>query len=495
MHCVFCPSDDLTRKRSHINDSHLKSFIDQIHELGIQAPILCNVLGESLLNKKIYQYLDLFEEYGHAVTLITNAILLEDENIRKELLKHNNLTLALSIQTPGRKSFKMRGYPSMSFRRFFKIPFKVIEEKFRMGSSALVEIHIASDYWVMNDPALHTDSPIDLWKNFPSQKKEKKWLMRYIKRLERFAKKLEKKYKPNFENEKQAAFIKFKDLIGNRIAVTRETWPENYPYVFEDIFWGYMFMPDVLLKFKLLGLWNKNYRFLRRNFPPDKFLYIEENVKPICCSMTDNLGILTNGDFVFCCIEYEGEMKLGNIAETKVKDLLDSERRAQIRQNATIEPVCRRCKGDVFVMDTHKPDQPVQKVNHFGQGWETYEKNLYETGGRWTTGRAWSYVYTRIDAKKIKIRFFTEQASGTPFQLNILSCQDQTVENPVFIPAASFTFYGETQKTNGFEANFDFKIFSFYRIELSTPTFIPDEKMGNGDKRSLGIALFDMEIL
>ena len=127
MHCAFCPSDILRRGKKHQDDARVRTFLDQLHALDMRPPILLNVLGEPLLNKRIYEYLDLLEREGHLVTLITNLTMLEDPEVRRELLKHANLTLALSVQTATPESFALRGYPNMTFKRFFGLVDEVIE--------------------------------------------------------------------------------------------------------------------------------------------------------------------------------------------------------------------------------------------------------------------------------------------------------------------------------------------------------------------------------
>jgi organic radical activating enzyme len=492
MHCTFCPSDLLQRKRQHLDDSALKSFLNQLHELNIRAPILCNILGEPLLNKRLYEYLDFFEESGHPVTLITNMTLLKNKDIQKEILKHNNLTLALSLQTVTEESFKMRGYAKLKLKDFFQIAFDVIEEKFRMGSSTRLEIHVASNYVVSHDPTIQKDSGLNLWENFAYEKEELKWIQGFFKKIDRFSKKIKKSYSQQYAAEMNFASNKYKDHIGSRVAISQETLPQNFCRLKDETFWGYMFLPNVLLVFKSLELWTRELTFVRSVIPKDKFVYIEEKTEPQGCWMADNLGILANGDYVFCCLDYEGEMNLGNIRETPIRELLGSKKRRTIRENAMTQTVCRRCKGNVFVFDRERLDQNLQVVDKFGNGWEPYEKDLYGLGGRWTKGKAASYVYLRIPARKIRIKFFSELEDHTQFHLHLFSYNEK---ERIFREEKSFVFYGKKKGQAEFEAAFDFSIFKLYKIELESPTFIPDEIYHNGDRRKLGIAVFEISLL
>ena len=289
--------------------------------------------------------------------------------------------------------------------------------------------------------------------------------------------------------EKGLAMNKYKDHIGTKIAVSEEELPSDFHRLKDEIFWGYMFLPNVFLVFKALELWTRDLDFLRWALPENKYIYVEERTESRECIMTDNLGILANGDLILCCLDYEGEMKLGNIRDVDLEEFLSSEQRAEIRRDAMSQAVCRRCKGNVFVFDTSPLKGAQQNIDKFGRGWEAYESELYGTGGRWTTGTANAYVFTRLEAGEIKISFFSEMADDTPIQLNILSYEKNS---GTFREKESVDFFGRQGETSSFTAEFPFKPFKLYKIELSSPTFIPDQVFGNRDKRTLGIAVFEI---
>jgi hypothetical protein len=67
-----------------------------------------NVLGEPFLNKKLFDYIALCEEYGVEAALITNITLLTEERL-KRLFQFSNVDLNLSLHTPTDKSFAERG--------------------------------------------------------------------------------------------------------------------------------------------------------------------------------------------------------------------------------------------------------------------------------------------------------------------------------------------------------------------------------------------------
>jgi hypothetical protein len=494
MHCVFCPSDVLRRPKGHLSEGRWRSFLDQIHALGLRPPILLNVLGEPLLNKKIFSLLDELEAAGHPVTLITNMTLLGDPEVRRELLRHGNLTLAMSLQTATARAYEMRGYERLPFKAFFKIFLQVVEDKFRSGSGARLEIHVASNYILAHDASIQADGGLDLWANFPKEKTERRWIARMIQRLDRLAEKTKRRYPKAFAAGKAAVEIKYKEHLGTKIALDRAELPPDFHRLKDDVFWGYMPLPEVFLVFKSFELWTRDRAFLKNALPPGRFAFVEEREDSRTCSMADNFGLLANGEFVLCCLDYEGEMSLGNIEAISVGDLLRSDKRAEVRRNAMVESVCRRCKGNLFVFDTALiPVANEQVVDKFGRGWWPRESDLHGIGGRWTNGKAWAYVLARIPARRIRLSFRSDFAAEAALKL-VISPYDPASDG---FPqaAASFPIIGRKGEKTAFEAAYEFEVGRLYRLEIDSPFFVPDETMPNGDSRRLGLAVFSISLV
>jgi len=492
MHCEFCPSDILRRDKNHIADARVRAFLNQLHDLGLRPPVLLNVMGEPLLNPRVYEYLDLLEREGHQVTLITNMAMLTDKEVQRKILKHANVTLALSLQTATEASYRMRGYPLMSFKNFFALIDDVVEEKFRMDSATRLEIHIAANYVVGHDPTIQSDFPLDLWSNFSTAKTERRWVEKMLRRLESFGRVMRRKYSAAFEREEIRTATLYHDHIGSRIATTRAQLPAGFFRLKDEVFWGYMPLPNVFLVFKSLELWSRDEAFLRRTFPTDKFIYSEENPGPWPCPMTESFGLLANGEYVFCCLDYEGEMALGNIDKKTVASVLGSKRREGIRANAMSEPLCRRCKGNLFLFDTAPLGTGEQTIDKFGRGFWPHEPGLHDRGGRWTKGEAWAYVYARIPARGLVIDYFSEfsAAAGLEIEIHFFLEADRSLrlEKSAVVKTQAHAFDRR-------RIDFSFLAGHLYKIVLRSPTFIPDEMIGNGDARRLGLAIHSLRLV
>ncbi len=491
MHCDFCPSDILRREKGTLEEARIGSFLDQLQALGMRPPVMLNVLGEPLLAKGVYALLDRLERDGHPVTLITNMTLLGDPDVRRELLRHTNLTLAMSLQTATPESYRMRGYPKMPFEEFFGLAFKVIEDKFRLGSGTRLEIHVASGYVLAHDPTIQSDSPLEPWPNFPSERAERRWIALTLRRLEAFGRRMRKAYPEAYAAEKARTETLYRDHIGTKIAVSRRDLPPDFHRLKDEIFWGYMVMPHMLLVFKSFELWTRDEAFLRRALPPDKAFLIEENPGPWACPMTESFGLLADGNYVLCCLDYEGEMAVGNIGQTPVADVLGGGKRARIRADAMTEPVCRRCKGNLFVFDTEPLAGDEQPIDKYGCGFWPCEPGLHGKGGRWMKGEAWAYVYVRIPARRVVLRYLSGLPDDAAFKMEIHSYQSETSS---FQKEHEFDFKGPAGQEAESRAPFAFVPGRIYRLALVSPTFVPDEALHNGDTRRLGLAVHDIRL-
>lgn len=73
--------------------------------------------------------------------------------------------------------------------------------------------------------------------------------------------------------------------------------------------------------------------------------YTEKDM--FCYALRNQIGILVDGSVVPCCLDYAGELTLGNLYEQSLEEILNSPRAKAIydgfTQHKAIEPLCKRC--------------------------------------------------------------------------------------------------------------------------------------------------------
>ena len=81
------------------------------------------------------------------------------------------------------------------------------------------------------------------------------------------------------------------------------------------------------------------------DWPDLKAEYQGEQV--FCYGLRDQIGVLCDGTVVPCCLDHEGDLALGNLLETDLQEILDSDRAKAIyhgfQHRQATEALCRRC--------------------------------------------------------------------------------------------------------------------------------------------------------
>ena len=85
------------------------------------------------------------------------------------------------------------------------------------------------------------------------------------------------------------------------------------------------------------------------SFPPSTCtdLSAQERGTQFCYGLRDQLGVLADGTAVPCCLDYEGDIALGNLFTQPLAEILQSERACALREGFSrrcpSEELCRRC--------------------------------------------------------------------------------------------------------------------------------------------------------
>ena len=73
----------------------------------------------------------------------------------------------------------------------------------------------------------------------------------------------------------------------------------------------------------------------------------DHGTKVFCYGLRDQIGILCDGTVVPCCLDHDGNLALGNLLESDLQDILESERAMSIyegfQHRTASEELCRKC--------------------------------------------------------------------------------------------------------------------------------------------------------
>lgn len=491
--CTFCPSELLKRKKSNLNLMHGEKFIQQFSELYPGVPLQLNVLGEPFINKEIFTYFEICMKYHVHIILITNYSLLDDKTAQKLFENYDDFTLVLSLQTPTEESFKMRGCKNYTFEQYAERVREIIELKIKNQCKCSIEIHVASSYhMIKHDTTIQSDVNFDPFMIFKSAEEAQAWHIQYLDSLEIIKESMVQKYADEYVYLEKYAEERFAEEIKlGKIVTEKESVPVNMYEMTEDQLWGYMCMPGVFFRYKTFGMWTKDQEFLKSIYDSKNvFVFVAERTGKMQCSMAENIGMLSNGDFISCCLDYEGEMLSGNIDNTDLYDSKFQEEWEKSQQNVLLHAVCRRCKGDVIIASKEAVKDSRQEVVFFAGDWFPTERDG-ERIWRWSKDCSTSYVYARLNANYLEIQLESPLIDERVLFVMYSYCllKDGFTKEDVF----------ETEIRQGKNIHkipFDFKKDTFYKIEVHTSTFKPcDWNINAGDHRELGICLYGMALI
>lgn len=486
MHCTFCPSDDLVRRKGHVSDEQAIQLIRAAHELAPGIPIMFNVLGEPFLNKKLFDYIALCEECSVDVALITNITLLTEERLKK-LYQFKNVHMNMSLHTPTDKAFAERGYKKISsFREYMEMVCNAVEAKFRYRSTTGLEIYLASE---LTENLMQNDNGSRLWTMFDDPEEYRAGWKLVAERFTELSARIEREYPEEFAQGMKEVSEQLRPQIEAREIVFRaEDLPE---WRLENQCSGWVCAPGVIIRRKGFGMWAYHEKFVQRHAQPGRFVFHEERTEPFTCVGARTFGILSDGTYTLCCQDVEGEMDIGNIATLDVHTAFHSKRRAEIVENCATSRICRRCAGNTMILDTRPLSGDCQIIDKFGFGWHIHEPHLFGMGGRWTGGSAKSYFYTRLEAESLEIAFRSPFPSDTAFRA-LLSAYDPSTKK--FSLEQSEEFYGQRECMVREEIPLKLRRETFYRLTFLSPTFAPKALYGSGDERRLGLAVTSLRL-
>ncbi len=296
MHCVFCPSDHLARPRKSMDFSLFKRTIDQIAKLKPPTPIMLHILGEPLLHKDIFNFIDYCASKNIGIILFTNCTQIKDKI--GDICKRNNIhDLVLSVQTPTEETYKLRNF-SKPFQEYMQDIYSAVDFiiKSKANEKMKVEIHLAETKLLpFRDWDVLTDSKEGL----------------------KIVKEICQKIKPDGD---------FADI------------PENFIDLPESDYWGYELLPNIFIRIKhfcSFGTHNVPGRVIEKTLPIN------------CINTSNNLCVLVDGTITNCCLDTEGDLALGNIRDTKIINALKSKKRKEIIKDSSKFKLCRRCQGEI----------------------------------------------------------------------------------------------------------------------------------------------------
>ncbi|MBF0383072.1 MAG: tetratricopeptide repeat protein [Magnetococcales bacterium] len=311
-HCTFCPSDIQVRAKGEMSLGLVEKLLKEIADKKLAKTINLHQMGEPTLHSQIGEVLQLAVKHGLKVDLVTNGSTLTSDKIDL-LLNELWGNLIISLQTPNMESYKLRGS-------------KMSWEKYIGG------IKRAIDTWMnryANSGQLKSQIQIRLMKtgNQPSNVDvlaDKKSIIGQI----------------NF----------WCDLIkGIELRYGLQPYPRTPPERLEQDWFSRKDSHYSLHTGITLNFWS-NFTFANTIIDENARLKYQNTAK-FCYHPFTDVAILWDGICVPCCLDYDGQLKIGDAnsesLETIILDTKATTLRKAFHGKGVIPDFCRKCQADL----------------------------------------------------------------------------------------------------------------------------------------------------
>lgn len=475
--CFFCPYEYIEREKQNIDFELVKSFLYDLRseKSDVLFPLVYpHVLGEPLVSKDFWNFLDLCKELKIYACVVTNFALM-DETVQERLFtNYPDLDIVLSIQGPTENVFSWRSEKKLTHEQWINRVFEIVESKFKYGHKGLIQLcTICPD--VVNNTIVRSEENMNIFQWYDSMDDFRKWKREFGGRCLALADEIKRKYPENYEAAKVdnpvLYYYNLKWLLTDLDAYVNEDGPAQFG-----------FLPNVHIYGKKFGVWCVE-NFFGSLLPEDKYFYYEENwfARSERCDRVGDVSLLSSGQLVMCNIDNEAEYVFADLRKgEKYTDALTQKRIKNLRDNLTLARLCRKCRARAHVFDTTPLEAKEQIIMHYGMRWHKKRKDAFGIEYRPSYDYSYAYTFPRFAANVLEIDLKSLQTRKHHVMVKIMSYDDAT---KLFTEEKVATFVPNIGEQINAIVPFEFKVNNLYRIDIHTPT-----------QNDVGAAVYSMRV-
>lgn len=311
-HCDFCPSDSQKRDLGSMDLELIKRLYEETANKNIAYDVNLHLMGEPTLHPDLIEILKFSASKNVKTHLVTNGSTLVKKNVPK-LLDALYGTITASHMTPTKETYHFRGKVGLSWDRYINNLRLLVREYMKrlakgkeIKNNVLIRVmatqNTASNVSIL-ETAKEAQTILKEWNDYVSEI-EKELGMTPFKRTDH-------------NND---------DLIrGNNHASTSYPLQQGVKLVF----------------------W-RAFTFANTRVGDDFDLKSEKQTAYCPHPFTD-VGVLWNGDVTLCCLDHDGQLKVGNIRDSSIESMIQNEEAKKLRGSmigqSPLPPVCQTCQA------------------------------------------------------------------------------------------------------------------------------------------------------
>lgn len=288
-----------------------QAILDEVSATRVASHVLFHVMGEPTLCPNLVNIVKYSADRGINTCLTTNGSLL-DEKLLDRLIHAGINTIIISLQTPDEKTFSFRGAKALHFEDYAE-RITIIARRFlrEQGRTKLIISFLSTPLRRLIFPISPEFSIADTSAD-----------------IKRYLKAWYEKIVCNSHPE-----CKSQDVLKKLKRV--RSFQEKTVKISERLFFN----------IRILGDWAGHF---------DK-----KNVNAIvgyCPGIQENFGILWNGDYTFCCTDFDGCTSTHNYNRISIMEYLGQPEVQKVvrgfQRFRVLHPYCKQCIGDKSIVNT-----------------------------------------------------------------------------------------------------------------------------------------------
>lgn len=282
--CSFCPQGELLRTQHPMDFDLATKIVRDLADMGHHHPIRCHLLGEPLLYKRYFDFVDMAHDHGQRVILATNGSRFSEANI-EGILRSKLDEMLISLNTPEESLYNEQRGTNVPYSEYIAGITAMVSELVRRGAPPKTRINVLYDLKRSTDPV-------------------------ELERLRR--------------------------IVREWLAVVREAGadvpaPEEIVGLDRLNTTVVSLRPGLEMQFTPYHEWGEG-----------------TLGGPHFCAMPwRQLGIFVDGQATACCVDAQGEINLGDARTQAVEEIWNSPRLNRLRENflqgIAVDPRCQRC--------------------------------------------------------------------------------------------------------------------------------------------------------
>ncbi|OUW29664.1 MAG: hypothetical protein CBD27_02635 [Rhodospirillaceae bacterium TMED167] len=314
-HCSFCPSDDQKRSLGYMDLELVKRLYEESADKKIANVVNLHLMGEPTLHPQLIEILKFGASKNIKTDLVTNISTLVDKNISK-ILDSLYGTLIASHMTPTKETYHFRGDVGLSWDRYTSNLRSLVREYMkRLAEGVQTKSSITIRVMVTQNTASNV--------NIIGTSNEAGSI-------------LQEWYEFVAEIERELGIPPFNRQDLNIEDVTRGNNYSNTSYLLQQ---------GITLKF-----W-RAFTFANTRVS-DQFDLQPTRQSSYCSKPFTNVGVLWNGDVTLCDLDHDGELKVGNIRDSSIETMIQSDAAQELRSSmlgeSPLPSICQKCQERPF---------------------------------------------------------------------------------------------------------------------------------------------------